>query len=188
LIGLRFAHHYDVAPAPLGHEDSPVIHFSGITDIGSSRPLGIEVLPWEAEPWVGYFNKCTNDPNAVTGVFSHPDPNAICVISGGQAFIVDVTDPQNWQALPPIPVMCIADVPEAGLIILCDYTNMTAYGRDGFAWRSKRLSYDGLRLASVNGTTIRGFAWSAPEGREIEVQVDAQTGAHVGGDSPDHRE
>jgi hypothetical protein len=106
------------------------------------------------------------------------------VVSGGQAFVVEVADTREWEALPVVPVIDLVDIPAISLIVFCDYTNMSAYGPNGFVWRSHRLSYDGLKIERADSQKIVARAWSAPQRQFVPVEVDTRTGAHNGGDAP----
>jgi len=187
ILQLRFGHAYEVealGSAELARDKERRIHFSGVTDIADRRPYAVHVAPWEGRPWIGMFNRYSESPDAVTGCFSYPDPNTLCVISGGQAYIVDVIDPTDWAAVGAVPVVSVHDLPERKLIFFVDYTNITAYDETGFRWRTKRLSYDGVAVVTIDSRFLRGLGWSAPDGEHVEFLVDVDTGQHEGGASP----
>jgi hypothetical protein len=62
-----------------------------------------------------------------------------------------------------------------------DHTTLTAYGRTGLEWRTKQLSWDGLKILEVTADAIKGEGWDAPEDRFVEFNVDVRTGSHQGG-------
>jgi hypothetical protein len=52
--------------------------------------LTIRVTPSNGKPWIGNFGGGYDSPQALTAVFSCPDPLSICVIAAGDGFIVRV--------------------------------------------------------------------------------------------------
>ena len=165
-----------------------VIHFSGPTDIANARPLTAFVIPWGAEPWIGRFNRYTNDADGVSGFFTSPDPQSLCAVSGGQGYLVDVYTPSEWEPVEAWPITAVADITPLKLIVFADFTNLTAYGPDGFVWRTRRIASDGLKLLRWSEDGITGLAWSAPDDADIAFTVDPLTGEHTGGASlPDDR-
>jgi hypothetical protein len=58
---------------------------------------------------------------------------------------------------------------------------MVAWGREGLAWKTGRLSWEGIRITGVEGGLLHGFGWSMPADKEFEFQVDLKTGSHIGG-------
>jgi hypothetical protein len=58
---------------------------------------------------------------------------------------------------------------------------MVAWGREGLAWQTARLSWEGIRVTSVEGDVLRGFGWNLMTDEEVGFSVDLRTGAHAGG-------
>jgi hypothetical protein len=58
-----------------------------------------------------------------------------------------------------------------------------AVGPNGLQWRSRRLSWDGVRDVSVSGHVLRGDAYApeGPDGAWYPFEVDLNTGDVTGG-------
>ena len=151
----------------------------------SESDLLLEVTAESGESWIGRFRAGYYDPNAITAVCALPDPTKLCVVCAGQAYIVPVSDPGEWEDGAVFPVMDVRAAPERDMVLLADFIRIAAYTREGLAWRSARLSFDGLRITDITDAEVRGCGWSAPEGKEVEFRVDLATGAHQGGASPE---
>jgi hypothetical protein len=75
---------------------------------------------------------------------------------------------------------------EHGLLIFVGFHAMVAWGREGLAWQTARLSWEGIRVTGVradeNGTAVlHGFGWNLTTDKEVEFAVDLRTGTHTGG-------
>lgn len=184
-LELRFPHQYE---ARLVAQNEPihgeVLDFSGISSVADRKPLVVEVTPYEGKAWTGLFHKDTHFFEAVSGVFTSPNENVVLVVSGGQGYLVDVVNPNVSEAIRFVPILNISDLPEKGLVIFSDFTNLFAYGASGLVWRSARISYDGIKLERISGTRIEGLAWQAPGDRWVPFTIDPDTGQHEGGADP----
>jgi hypothetical protein len=122
---------------------------------------------------------------AITGVFSYPDPGLLCAITGGQGYIVDVFEPASWMHMDPIPITQTAESQPAGLLLIADFTTVTAYGSEGRRWRTARLSWDGIELSGTTAKELHGLGWNAPRDEWVEFVVDLATGTYRGGANPE---
>lgn len=68
--------------------------------------------------------------------------------------------------------------------MLVDYTNIVAFNDAGFAWRTDRLSWDGVTIEMITENEIHGRGWSAPEHDWVDFTVNLVTGEHTGGAAP----
>jgi hypothetical protein len=116
-----------------------------------------------------------------TGVWSCPDPAWICVAAGGYAYLIDTRDPARWDQVEYRPVTEIRALAEPDLLLFAGFHSLLAWGREGKAWQTSRLSWDGLRITSVRGATLLGLGWEMRTDRELEFEVNLQTGEHKGG-------
>ena len=118
-----------------------------------------------------------------SGVFACPNAEEICLLAGGYAYLVNTRRPEECVHLglrPVVEVKAVA-VAEAGLLVFVGFHAMTAWGRDGLAWETKRLSWEGVRVGEIVGDSLRGFGWDMRTDRDVEFVVDLRTGEHVGG-------
>ncbi|NNC03913.1 hypothetical protein HJC10_13795 [Corallococcus exiguus] len=72
-------------------------------------------------------------------------------------------------------------MPSAGIVVFAGLTEMVAYGAEGLRWRTKRLSWDGLKIVRVTEHAIIGEYWDMRTGATRTFEVDLATGAQKGG-------
>jgi hypothetical protein len=178
-VDLTFPHHYELVDPSMA-TDARVYPFGVLSnEAASPDSLVVAVAPGgdTGSSWVGRFEQGSPIATALSGVFSLPDPDQVCVVSGGQAFVVCANNPLDWEALKaPFPVTRILAVPEVSVLLLIDFTHIAAMGENGVSWTSNRLSWDGIDVKDVVGSTLLGFGWSAPEHRHVGFRLDLRTG------------
>src|SRR6266571_1566019 len=64
------------------------------------RPESSEVQPFLATCALGF-----RDPAAPTGLWSTPNPQEICAVSGGYAYLINTTAPELFTMIPFRPVL-----------------------------------------------------------------------------------
>lgn len=174
----------DSRPRGSVHEFRPPRRSSGAGELvleTGSEYLWVKVSPVDGAPWVGGFEF---GPGRLTGLFTTPCPEVVCVIAKGQGFWVPVLAPGDFEVIRSIPIQEIFAVPGKRVLVFADYTGLEAYGGSGFLWRTDRLSWDGLKVTEVTAHVIRGTAWDSPANREVPFAVDPESGASEGGSSP----
>lgn len=134
------------------------------------------------------------DPSAPTGLWSMPNPDWLCAVSGGYAYLVDVTDPSRFVFVRYRPVLQVLPVPQSlagisqDLILFAEHHSILAWGREGEAWETGRLSWEGLtelrieQETSSDGTprsVLHGMGWDMPTDREIPFSIDINTGQRI---------
>jgi hypothetical protein len=116
-----------------------------------------------------------------TGVWACPDAAWICAVAGGYAYLIDTRDPDRWEQVVYRPVTAVSVVAEQDLLLFSSFHSLLAWGREGRAWQTGRLSWDGIRIASIQRETLRGFGWDMKTDQELPFEVDLKTGKHSGG-------
>jgi hypothetical protein len=144
------------------HREGFVVQFGGRTGV-----------------WVGNFQP------GVTGfdvALAHPDGRSVIVVAGGQGYVID---PSSRQ-LTAIFGVDITGVIQNGAeqLVFSTFTNLEAFGRDGAQWRTRRLSWDGLRSLRVEGEDLVGEGWTFAGDQWISFRVDLTSGTAVGGAFP----
>ncbi len=121
------------------------------------------------------------DPAMPTGIFACPNPREMCAVAGGYAYIVDTASPDRSTHIPLKPVAEVFVLAEHGLLVFVGFHTMVAWGREGLAWQTARLSSEGIRVIGVEADALHGFGWDLMTDNEVEFSVDLRTGAHAGG-------
>jgi hypothetical protein len=186
-LDLAFPHQYEVEPeASLPPAPGKIrqFYYPGGIERGGGGGLVVKIIPQHGLTWIGTFASGYRSPTAVTGVFSCPDGHSLCVVSAGAGYIVRADDPQSWEEVRAHPITDVRAIPEAQLLVFADFTALSAYGSEGLAWTTDDLSWDGLEITEVSPDFIRGLAWDAPQGQQVEFCIDVGTGCHEGGSRP----
>jgi hypothetical protein len=139
------------------------------------KPEGEGVQPFLATCALGF-----RDPAVPTGLWSAPNPREVCAVSGGYAYLIDATAPERFTMLPLRPVMQVWPAPEADLLFFAGHHSILAWGTDGLAWQSGKLSDEGVTITSVEDGILRGTGWRMMADRETEFGLDVETGKKVG--------
>ena len=121
------------------------------------------------------------DPGVPTGVWACPDPAWICAVAGGYAYLIDTRDPAQWEQVEYRPVTSITPIAQQNLLVFSSFHSLLAWGPEGKAWQTGRLSWDGVRITAVRGETLLGLGWDMNTDRELEFEVNLKTGEHRGG-------
>jgi len=129
------------------------------------------------------------DPAAPSGLWSMPNPDWLCAVSGGYAYLIDTTHPERFVHLRYRPVLQLESYlpvnqngekdPSSGLLLFIGHHTILAWGRDGEAWESDRLSWEGVTVESIEGSQLKGHGWDLITDRETPFTLDLATGQRI---------
>jgi hypothetical protein len=120
-------------------------------------------------------------PEMPTGVFPCPDPQQMCAVAGGYAYVVDTAAPDHCTHIALKPVVEVKTLFAQALLLFIGFHSITAWGRNGLAWETARLSWEGVRITGVDGDVLHGMGWNLLTDREAAFSIDLLTGQHQGG-------
>ena len=187
-IDLTFSHDYEVEALrdlPSGPGGLEQVYFPGAEHAGGHDGVLVKITPTCAAPWLGIFAFGRGANKALTGVFSCPDRESICVVAAGSGYMVRAENPVKWEKVPLFPIFDVRLVPERKMLVFADFTRLTIYGARGILWITPSLSWDGITITEVTADYVKGNAWDAPRQREVKFSVNLETGEHAGGASPE---
>ncbi len=138
------------------------------------RPTGPPEQPFLATCALGF-----RDPAVPTGLWSTPNPEEICAVAGGYAYLIDAANPDRFTMLPYRPVLEVRPLPAEGLLLFVGHHGILAWGRDGLAWQSGKLSDEGVTISSVEGGVLRGLGWDLRTDKKTPFTLDLQTGVRI---------
>ncbi|HEX3437190.1 MAG TPA: hypothetical protein VHT24_10530 [Pseudacidobacterium sp.] len=121
------------------------------------------------------------DPTAPTGVWSCPDPDWLCAVSGGYAYLINSLQPEQWSMIPYRPVLGVRALAEQRLLLFVGHYSILAWGCDGQAWQSERLSWEGVEITDIVDNTLCGLGWDLITDKDVPFAIDLKTGEHTGG-------
>lgn len=135
-----------------------------------------------AGTWVGNFQRGLS---SLDEIFAHPDGRHVVVVAGGTAYVVDA----NRRTLATHfggGIEQVVPVPASALVLLGNGLWFEALGPTGTAWRSRRISWDGMRHVALDGPVLRGEALApdALDGTWHPFEVEVSTGSVRGGSFP----
>jgi hypothetical protein len=119
------------------------------------------------------------DPAVPTGVWSTPNQEEICAVSGGYAYLIDTTVPERFTMLACRPVLEVRPLPAQSLLLFVSHRSILAWGRGGQAWHAERLSAEGVAIVSIDGSVLRGIGWDLITAKEIPFALDLGTGRRI---------
>jgi hypothetical protein len=121
------------------------------------------------------------DPAMPTGVFACPNPQEMCAIAGGYAYVIDTTQPERSTHVALKPVVEVRTLVAQDLLLFVGFHSIVAWGPRGLAWESARLSWEGVRITSIDGDVLHGMGWNLMTDQEVVFSLDLLTGEHQGG-------
>lgn len=147
------------------------------TGIGThSEGLVVQFFPAENRAsWVGNFQRGLTSLNEV---FEHPDDSSVIVIAGGDCYIVDIENRKLKDNFGGV-FETVISVPAKNILIFGTSTDFEAVGASGRVWRSRRISWDGIRSLKLESDTLTGEAWSLDIW--LPFSLDINSGEHKGG-------
>lgn len=121
------------------------------------------------------------DPAVPTGIWSTPQPEEICAVAGGYAYLIDTSAPQRFAMIAYRPVMQVLALPSDGLLLFVGHRSILAWGAHGRQWESEKLSDEGVTIAGVADGTLHGLGWQMLSDQENPFALDLKTGLLVRG-------
>ena len=99
------------------------------------------------------------DPAVSSGLWSAPKPEEICAVAGGYAYLIDTTAPERFTMIPYRPVLEVWPAVAEGLLLFVGHHSILAWGRDGQAWETDKLSDEGVTIAGIDNGVLQ-ISWS----------------------------
>lgn len=133
----------------------------------------------DAQPFLATCALGFRDPAVPSGLWSAPHPDWLCAVSGGYAYLIDSTAPERFSMIPYRPVLEVRPVPDAGLLLFVGHHAILAWGVEGEAWQSEKLSSEGVTITGIDGGALRGLGWDLMTDRETPFTLELRTGLRV---------
>jgi hypothetical protein len=119
------------------------------------------------------------DPSVPTGLWSTPIPEEICAVAGGYAYLIDTREPERFTMIPYRPVLEVRVLLAAALLLFVGHRSLLAWGAEGQAWESGKLSDEGVTITGVEGDVLHGTGWELRSDREIPFRLDLRSGLTI---------
>jgi hypothetical protein len=186
-LDFTFPHHYEVkllSAAPPVHPVEKVHHYPVELEEGDRAGAYVRVVPRAGTPWTGFFALGFDSSQVVNSICSCPDPDSLCAVVGGYAYVVKAADPAQWFRVEQRPVVDLRALARQGLLLFTGFTSISALGSEGLKWTTGRLSWEGVSITAIADNTLTGLGWDAMSDKEVAFEVDLLTGKHTGGARP----
>ena len=132
-----------------------------------------------AQPFLATFALGFADPAAPSGLWSCPDPDQLCAVAGGYAYLVNTTHPEQFEQIEYRPVLRVLALEEQQLLVFAGHHSLLAWGPKGKAWQTSRLSWEGVEITRVEGDRLEGTGWDMLADRDVPFAIDLRTGANL---------
>jgi hypothetical protein len=129
----------------------------------------------EAHKFLATFALGFADPAVPSGLWSCPDSDELCAVAGGYGYIVNSVDPTRFAFLAFRPVLQVLPLLEHNLLLFAGHHALLAWGTEGEAWQTVRLSSEGVRITEIRGNQLSGFGWDLMTDRETPFTIDLRT-------------
>jgi len=142
----------------------------------------LEVLahpPGSTQPFLATCALGFRDAAVPTGLWSCPNPDEMCAVSGGYAYLIDTTAPERFTMVAFRPVLAVRSVLHENLLLFVGHHAVLAWGKNGQAWQSEKLSDEGVEIVAIEGTRLHGLGWNMRTDKEMPFVLDLQTGRRV---------
>ncbi len=154
---------------------------AGEEDALARGALQLMVRPATGETFLATCALGFTDPAMPTGVFACPNPQEMCAVAGGYAYVIDTALPDSCTHIALKPVVEVRVLLGQKLLLFVGFHSMMAWGRNGVAWESARLSWEGVRITGIDRDILHGTGWNLMTDREVAFSLDLRSGQHEGG-------
>lgn len=179
-IDLTYPHSYEVEELRdipgTGESEVPVVYFPRPKSRPEHDGLWLKIRPGNGKSWVGVFAFGYELPSAFSRVLSSPDPDRVCIVSRGAAYIVKAGEAADWEQIPILPVLDVRVIAEHRFLLFADFTRLAAYGGGGLVWQSPRVCWDELKITNVTRDRIEGVGYDPTNLGQSRFAVDIGTG------------
>lgn len=132
-----------------------------------------------AQPFLATCALGFHDPAVPTGLWSTPNPDELCAVSGGYAYLIDTAAPQRFTMLPYRPVLEVRSLPAEGLLLFVGHHAILAWDKQGEAWQSEKLSDEGVAIVRVENGVLHGLGWNMMTDKETPFALDLRLGLRL---------
>lgn len=143
---------------------------------GPSGAPRLDSETWDSTPFLATCALGFRDPAVPTGIWSAPNPNELCAVSGGYAYLIDTHSPERFTFIAYRPVLQIIPALAQELLLFVGHRSILAWGCEGQAWESGKLSDEGVTITAVDDGTLHGRGWNMMTDKEIPFMLDLKGG------------
>ena len=143
------------------------------TGVGKhSEGFVVEFYPRMSKSWIGNFQPGLG---GVNDVIEHFDCHHLIVVSGGLAYVIE---PETRSLANDFggQIEFVVLISELQIILFGNGLWFEAVGPNGFIWRTRRLSWDGMRSIHREGIYLFGDGYDPMANSWVPFTVDLTSG------------
>lgn len=143
----------------------------------------VKFRPTKAEQWVGNFQPGLTSFHKV---LVHPNHKYFVVVSGGEAYVVDPVT-HSLVANFGGSIETAFEIPSQNAVLFSNGLWFELLGPSGLMWKTRRLSWDGMRNLQVLPSSVVGEGWCFDETWHrfsVELSDGKATGGGYNGPEP----
>lgn len=176
-----FVCNYQIEVQPELPGDATKVYRFGPPESRGRDECLIKVRTQDGE-WTGAFR---GGEGGVSAAMSTPSPHHFFLSVTGQGYWVDTEMPEATEVVRAYPLREVKAIPDAGVLVCVDDTDLLVFNRFGATWASRRIASDGLRITRADALGVWCEAWDAAANKDVGFFVDLATGAVEGGVVPE---
>lgn len=179
MIDLTFPHRWEAEILPARPLILPPRHYVYPREAEEVERGALEILvrpSAEAQPFLATCALGFRDPAVPTGLWACPNPDELCAVSGGYAYVIDTTAPERFTMIAYRPVLEVRVSVEHNLALFVGHRRILAWGARGQAWESGKLSDEGVAITAIEGDALLGRGWELLSDQEKPFALDLRTG------------
>jgi len=143
-----------------------------------SEGLVIKFIPNNCNPWIGNFNGPGEE--YLSGIFTTPHVDTVCVVAYGEGFIINVNKPEQYTFVPILPIVKVYPLEIRKILVFVSFTDIAAFGAQGVVWKA-RVACDGIEITEISKNIITGVAWDSTINSYVPFNIKLETGSVTGG-------
>jgi hypothetical protein len=143
-----------------------------------SEGFVVEFSPDSGDTWVGNFGKFWE--GGKSSVHTELGARAVVVIAGGSGYVIDAEEQRLVRELG-FDIQHIWFESELRAMVVSNGLWFDAFNADRMLWRSRRLSWDGIRNVMRSGLLATGEAFDPMADRWLPFRLNLSNGEVRGG-------
>ncbi len=182
IVDLTFTHQWQAEMLAARPLILPARHFVYPRDAEEVERGALEILIRPSEGKMPFLATCAlgfRDAIVPTGLWSCPNANELCAVSGGYAYMIDTTAPERFTMIAYRPVLEVRPLRAQGLLLFVGHHAMLAWGAGSMAWESEKLSDEGITITSIEDGQLHGLDWNMMADKETPFALDLRTGRRI---------
>lgn len=171
--------HFRVLPGLPG-SGPPPLQFNATGQGMHREGFVVEFTPPNAPPWVGNFHPGLS---SFCGIVNDVTAHNVIVVSRGQGYVVSLATGELRRSFGG-GIELLLPIPDLQAVLMSNGLWFELCRGELELWRTKRLSWDGIRNVTMVAGVLHGEGWRFDESWH-PFEIDLSTGATRGGHTMD---